>query len=447
MKEVGVDLKESKIKNIVCQVYPGSIGEEAGIEVGDKLIAINGHHIEDIIEYKYCLAEEYLEVEIEKQAGDTWILEIEKGYDEDLGIEFDNPILTHMRSCQNKCIFCFIDQLPKGMRDSLYFKDDDSRLSFLHGNYITLTNMREEDINKIIQYRISPINVSVHTTNGQLRKKMLNNPFADNILDILQRLVKNDIVVNCQIVLCPDVNDGEELDNTLRDLAKLGTGVESVAVVPVGITRYREGLANIKAFNRESSTKVIEQISRWQKHFIKSKKTHFVYISDEFYILSGLPFPAVEEYEGFPQLENGVGIVAKLEKEFLNYLSKLPEGIRITKKATIATGTLAQAFIEGLAKRLEQRVEGLTLKVIGVENQFFGGYVSVAGLLTGEDIARALKGTDLGDVVLIPESMLKSGEEVFLDDYTLKGLQEELGVRVVVSPVDGKRLIQRILYK
>ena len=440
-------MKESKIKNVICQVYPGSIGEEVGIEVGDKLISINGQHIEDIIEYKYCLAEEYLEVEIEKQDGETWILEIEKGYDEDLGVEFDNPILTHMRSCQNKCIFCFIDQLPKGMRESLYFKDDDSRLSFLHGNYITLTNMREEDINKIIQYRISPINVSVHTTNGELRKKMLNNRFADNILDILQRLVNNDIKVNCQIVLCPEVNDGEELDNTLRDLAKLGTGVESVAVVPVGITRYREGLANIKPFNQETSSKAIEQIRRWQRHFMKSKKTHFVYISDEFYILSGLPFPTVEEYEGFPQLENGVGMVAKLEKEFMQYLTKLPAGLRFTKKATIVTGTLAHSFIEGLAKSLEQKVEGLTVNVVGVENQFFGGYVSVAGLLTGQDIVRTLKGTDMGEVVLIPESMLKSGEEVFLDDYTLNGLQEELGVRVIVSPVDGKKLIQRVLYK
>ena len=440
-------MKESKIKNVICKVYTGGIAEELGIEVGDKLISINGQHIEDIIEYKYCLTEEYLEVEIEKVSGEIWILEIDKNYDEDLGIEFDNPILTHMRSCQNKCIFCFIDQLPKGMRESLYFKDDDSRLSFLHGNYITLTNMREEDLNKIIQYRISPINVSVHTTNGELRKKMLNNRFADNILEVLKRLVASEIKVNCQIVLIPEVNDGEELDNTLKDLALLGKGVESVAVVPVGITRYREGLPNIKPFDKETSIKTIEQIHRWQKHFIKIRKSHFVYISDEFYILSGLEFPSVEDYDGFPQLENGVGMVSKLEKEFVQYLSKLPTKLKVSKKVTIVTGTLAQPIIKNLTNRLEKSIQGLSIDVLGVENKFFGGYVSVAGLLTGQDILNSLKERNLGNLVIIPESMLKSGEKVFLDDFTLQELMEEVGVRIVVSPVDGKKLIQNILYK
>ncbi len=440
-------MKEGKVKNVICQVYPGGIGEEAGIEIGDKLIAINGQFIEDIIEYKYCLAEEYLEVEIEKPNGEAWILEIDKGYDDDLGIEFDNPILTHMRSCQNKCIFCFIDQLPKGMRESLYFKDDDSRLSFLHGNYITLTNMRDEDIKKIIQYRISPINVSVHTTNGELRKRMLNNRFADNILDILKRLVENDIKVNCQIVLCPEVNDGEELDNTLRDLAALGNGVESVAVVPVGITRYREGLPQLKAFTQETAASAIEQVNRWQSFFRYEKKCNFVYISDEFYILADKEFPPVEDYEGFPQLENGVGMVAKLESEFVKYLSRLPVELKVNKRVTLVTGSLAYPFISSLIKRLENRVKGLSVEVLGVENQYFGGHVSVVGLLTGQDILRELRAIDVGDCVIIPESMLKSGEEIFLDDFTISDLQKELGVRIVVSPVNGKKLIQKILYK
>lgn len=440
-------MKEGKVKNIICQVYPGSIGEEAGIAVGDKLIAINGQYIEDIIEYKYCLAEEYLEVEIEKPNGEAWILEIEKGYDDDLGIEFDNPILTHMRSCQNKCIFCFIDQLPKGMRESLYFKDDDSRLSFLHGNYITLTNMREEDIKKIIQYRISPINVSVHTTNGELRKRMLNNRFADNILDILKRLVENDITVNCQIVLCPGVNDGEELDNTLRDLAALGKGVESVAVVPVGITQYRQGLPQLKAFDKETAAAAIDQVNRWQSFFRYDKKSSFVYISDEFYILADREFPSVEDYEGFPQLENGVGMVAKLERDFLNYLSRLPQGLKVNKRVTIVTGTLAYPFINSLAKKLEGAVHGLKVKVLGVKNQFFGGHVSVSGLLTGQDVLRELSAVDAGDCIIIPESMLKSGEEIFLDDFTVSDLQQRLDARIVVSPVDGRKLIQKILYK
>lgn len=440
-------MKEGNIKNVICRVYPGSIGEELGIEVGDKLISINGQFIEDIIEYKYCLSEEFLEVEIEKADGEAWLLEIEKSYDEDLGIEFDNPILTHLKSCQNKCIFCFIDQLPKGMRESLYFKDDDSRLSFLHGNYITLTNMREEDINKIIKYRISPINVSVHSTNGELRKKMLNNRFADNIMDVLKRLVLNEIKVNCQIVLCPDINDGVELDNSLRDLARLGSGVESVAVVPAGITRFREGLHSIEPFTKETSLKTIVQINRWQKFFLSTKRSNFVYLSDEFYILAGIDFPPAEQYEGFPQLENGVGMMSKLEVEFMRYLRKLPKALKTQKKATIVTGTLAFSFIKALTDKLENKIEGLVVDVVAVANNFFGGCVSVAGLLTGQDILKALREVEIGDVLILPESMLKAGERVFLDDFTVEQLETELGVPITICPVDGKRLIQKVLYK
>ena len=446
--KVGVVLKESNIKNVISKIYPDSIAEEVGIEEGDLLLSINGEIIEDIIEYKFYVAEEYLEIEIEKPDGEQWLIEIEKEYDEDLGIEFENPIIDKAKSCKNKCIFCFIDQLPKNMRKTLYFKDDDSRLSFLHGNYITLTNMKEEDINKIIQYRISPINISVHTTNGELRKKILNNPGADNILEILTRLADNHIEMNCQIVLCPNVNDKEELDTTLEDLGNLSYSVNSVAVVPVGITSYREKLFPIEAFDKASALYTIKQVEDWQIQFKKDLNRNFIYLSDEFYLLADRFFPDYDDYDGFPQLENGVGMVAVFEQEFNNYLDNIKiTTLQNTQKITIVTGTLIYERIKALCNKLMDKVQNLDIQVIPIKNEFFGGKVSVSGLITATDILKNLKGKDLGAKMIIPENMLKSDEEVFLDDITVDELEKQLGTTVAVCEVKGDALINKILEK
>lgn len=438
-------LSKIGIKNIIKRVYKGSIAEEVGIESGDRLLNINGNEIEDIIDYKYYLADEYLEVEILKVNGEHWIIEIEKEYDDELGIEFENPIIDGVKNCKNKCVFCFVDQLPPNMRSGLYFKDDDFRLSFLQGNYITLTNMDKEDIDKIIKYRISPINISVHTTNSELRKRMLNNKFAGDILDILTKLAKNNIEMNCQIVLCPNLNDKEELDNTIKDLGRLNGSINSVAIVPVGLTAYREGLQKIEPFNEKSASYVIDQVRVWQKKFKNSVDRNFVYASDEFYILADRDFPIYESYEGFPQLENGVGLVVKFRHEFYQYLEMLPDIPKIHKHITVITGTAACRLVEKMCVNLAKRVEHLKIEVICVENRFFGGHISVSGLITGQDIYNALKNKYLGDKVVLPQSMIKSDEKIFLDDYTVTELETGLGVPVQISEVEGKKFIQVIL--
>ncbi|NLM04594.1 MAG: DUF512 domain-containing protein [Clostridiales bacterium] len=439
-------MREKEIKNIISKVYPNSIAEEVGIEKGDILLNINGEIIEDIIEYRYYLADEYLEIAIQKPDGEEWIIEIDKEYDEDLGMEFENPIIDSAKSCQNKCIFCFIDQLPKNMRKSLYFKDDDSRLSFLHGNYITLTNMKEEDINKIIQYRISPINISVHTTNYELRKKMLNNKRAGNILNILKKLADNNIQMNCQIVLCPNVNDKEELDKTISDLKDLSYSIGSVAIVPVGLTRYREDLFPIEAFDKNNALDTIKQIENWQMKFKEKLDKNFVYLSDEFFLLADSSFPAYEEYDGFPQLENGVGMVVNFEREFYDSFEELEaQSLNKIKKITVITGTLIYNRMKKLCDDLMSKISNLEIQLIPITNDFFGGKVSVVGLITATDILKNLKNIKLGEKIIIPETMLKSGEEIFLDDMTVTELERELGVKIQVSEVKGDALINNIL--
>ncbi|AKL95603.1 Fe-S oxidoreductase, NifB/MoaA family [Clostridium aceticum] len=444
--KVGVFLKESNAKNVISKVVPGSIAEEVEIEVGDLLLSINGETIQDIIEYKFYLSDEYLELAIQKPDGEEWIIEIDKDYDEDLGIEFENPIIDEAKSCKNKCMFCFIDQLPSNMRKSLYFKDDDSRLSFLHGNYITLTNMKDEDIDKIIQYRISPINISVHTTNGALREKMLNNPRAGNILAILKKLADHHIEMNCQIVLCHGVNDGEALDATIKDLEELSYAINSVAVVPVGLTRYREKLYPLEAFNMETALKIIEQIASWQKKLLKKLDRNFVYLSDEFYLLAKKDFPHYEAYDGFPQLENGVGMVAKFQQEFYQHLEELKEmTLEVPQKVTLVTGTLVHETINALCQAMMKKIGNLTIQVEAIQNEFFGGQVSVTGLITATDLLKNLQGKDLGAKILLPESMLKSEEEVFLDDITISELERKLQTKVQVCEVEGSILIDKIL--
>ena len=351
--------KNSRI--LVRSVCPGSIAEEAGIEQGDYILGINGQKIIDIFDYRFLIADEELTVEIEKSDGEIWEIDIDKDQYDDLGIEFEDGLIDEAKSCTNKCIFCFIDQLPKSMRETLYFKDDDSRLSFLTGNYVTLTNMKQQDIDRIIRYRMSPINVSVHTTNPELRKTMLGNRFAGDIMKKISCLVENGITVNCQIVLCRNINDGEELERSLMELSALHPGLASISIVPVGLSKWREGLFELLPFDKASSAAVVKQVEAWQEKFLKKYDTRLVYLADEFYLMSEKPLPEYVEYEDFPQIENGVGLVSMFMHEFNKYLSELeargysPNWTAKERTVSIATGVSAYKFISEMAKELEKR--------------------------------------------------------------------------------------------
>jgi putative radical SAM enzyme (TIGR03279 family) len=428
-------------RNIIEYVKEGSIAEELEIKKGDILLSINGNNVKDIIDYKFLITDEYVEVEIKKPDGEVWILEIEKEYDEDLGIEFTNPLIDKAKSCRNKCIFCFIDQLPKNMRETLYFKDDDSRLSFLQGNFITLTNMSDEEIDRIIAYRISPINVSVHTTNPELRIKMLNNKNAGKIFDILKRFNEAELEINCQIVLVPDVNDGQELERTLMDLSSLYPSIKSVAIVPVGLTKYREGLVNIRTFSKLEARNLLEFIEEKQKKFLKTKGTRFAFPSDEFYLLADYPLPNYEEYEGFPQLENGVGMMKFFRYEIDREIENIAETFFLDKKYIIATGTLAKEFMEISATKIMNKFKGLKLHVIPIDNKFFGETITVSGLITGGDLISQLIDIDNIDGIIIPKSMLRKDTNVFLDDLTIEDVEKELNTKIIPIEVSGKEFI------
>ncbi|MDU7536629.1 MAG: DUF512 domain-containing protein, partial [Peptostreptococcaceae bacterium] len=417
-----------------------------GIEVGDLLISINGEPIHDIIEYRFLLSDEYLEVEIQKQNREVYIYEIEKDYDDDLGIEFTNPIIDKAKSCRNKCVFCFIDQLPKGMRETLYFKDDDSRLSFLQGNFVTLTNMSEEDINNIIKYRISPINISVHTTNPELRKTMIKNKFAGNLYSIMERLAEAQIQMNCQIVLCPGYNDKEELERTVSDLTKLYPYVNSAAAVPVGITKHREHLPNLEIFNEKTAGETIDQVDKLQKKYLKELGTRFIFLSDEFYIMANRKLLDYDEYEGFIQFENGVGMISKFEREIKDYLENLSEDHKSKiKKVSIATGHSAYEFMCEMAKCIMEKCPNVQIDVYKIINNFFGDTITVSGLVTATDIIDQLKDKNLGETLYIPRSMLKADEEIFLDNITLENLSDIMGLEVVPCLNEGKDFIDKIL--
>lgn len=430
----------SESKNIIEEIVEDSIAEELGIETGDILLSINGTTVKDIIDYKYLVSDAYLLVEIEKSNGEIWEYEIEKDFHEDLGIIFTNPLIDKAKSCRNKCIFCFIDQLPPNMRDTLYFKDDDSRLSFLQGNFITLTNMSDEEIDRIIKYRLSPVNVSVHTTNPELRVKMLNNKNAGKVFSILKRFHEAKLEVNCQIVLVPGVNDGEELKRTLKDLSSLYPTVESVAVVPVGITKYRKKLEKVTPYDEKLAEELLDFVFKAQNKFLKELGTRFVFPSDEFFALCKKETPSYEEYEGFPQLENGVGLMKSFEHDLMVELEKIEKPIKLNKKYIIATGTLAYDFMKKISKEIMKKFEGLDLEVVPIVNNFFGEKITVSGLITGVDLISQLKDKE-ADGVIIPRSMMKSDEEIFLDNITLEEVRKELNTKVMVSKVEGKDFI------
>ncbi len=429
------------------RIEPDSIAEELELSPGDVLLAVNGEQIEDVFDYHYLIHDEYLTVLVQKPDGEEWELEIEKEYDEDLGIVFENGLMDEYRPCRNKCIFCFIDQMPKGMRETLYFKDDDARLSFLQGNYITLTNMGDRDIERIIRYRLEPVNISVHTTNPQLRCRMLNNRFAGDALERMRRLKEAGIAMNGQIVLCKGINDGEELDKSIRDLTAYIPCMQSLSVVPVGLTKFRDGLHPLLPFTKEDARQALSVIHRWQQDCMERYGIHFVHAGDEWYLLADQQVPEAARYDGYLQLENGVGMVRLLEEEFMEALLEKEPDKSLRRTVTVATGALAAPLLRKLAGCLAEKFPGVSVRVIAVKNSFFGERITVSGLLTGQDIVAQLKGRDLGDKLLLPCNMLRSGETVFLDDMTLEELKSALQVQADIVKSSGQDLLDALLEK
>lgn len=436
--------------HIISRVLPGSIGEELEIEAGDRLLAVNDTEIEDIFDYQFLTQDTYIEVLIERKNGEQWLLEVDKELDEDLGIEFENGLMDEYRRCCNKCVFCFIDQMPPGMRETLYFKDDDSRLSFLQGNYVTLTNMSDHDIERICRYRLSPINISFHTMNPALRCRMLNNRFAGEALKKVDALNEAGIRMNGQIVLCKGLNDGEELKYSIEKLTEYMPNLESVSVVPVGLTKYREGLEPLEPFEKEDAEKVIDFIEACQKKCYDKHGTHFVHASDEWYILAERELPEEERYDGYPQLGNGVGMLRLFMNEFEAALEQRKKegscaGGRAAGTLSIATGRLACPYIRRAAERMTEAFPGLCIFVYPITNDFFGERITVSGLITGRDLMSQLAGRPVGERLLLPENMLRSGEEVFLDDVTVRELEKTLQVPINIVKSSGYDFVDMIL--
>lgn len=439
--------KKEEQGHLIKNVLEGSIAAELEIEPGDRLLAIDDHEIEDIFDYQYYTENDYLELLIEKPDKEQWLLEVEKDEDEDLGIVFESGLMDDYRSCRNKCIFCFIDQMPKGMRETLYFKDDDSRLSFLQGNYVTLTNMSDHDVERIIKYHLSPINISFQTMNPSLRCKMLNNRFAGEALKKADCFYEAGITMNGQIVLCKGVNDKDELSFSIRKLMEYIPVLESVSVVPVGLSRYREGLYPLEPFTPEDAREVLSQIHGFQKEIYDACGTHFVHASDEWYLMAGEDFPPEETYDGYLQLENGVGMMRLLLNEFEDAVAGLRERrtMHVTEELSIATGSLVYPNILKMSEKLMALFPGLTIHVYEIINHFFGEMITVAGLLTGRDIMDQLKGKPLGERLLLSQNMLRAGEEVFLDDVTVPGMEKALQVKIDIVKSSGYDFVEAVL--
>ena len=432
----------------VKSVKNHSPAQKCGIISGDKLISVNSHPINDVLDYGFYTRERVLEIEIES-AGEVKKIIMKKGEDTDPGMEFESFLMDKKRSCANRCIFCFIDQLPHGMRDTLYFKDDDTRLSFLQGNYVTLTNVSERDISRILEMHISPVNVSVHTTNPELRVKMLGNKNAAKIMDQLRTFAAHNISLNCQIVLCKGYNDKEELERSMKELYALYPALSGVSVVPVGLTDHREGLCPLEAFTPEESLEVIKQIEAFGDKCREETGLRLFYAGDEFYIKAGLPIPEEEEYDDYPQIENGVGLIRSMQTEFDFELEDISEYekelLDVKRDISIATGEAAYDFICGLVEKLNKVCYNMNINVYKVENTFFGSNVTVAGLITGHDYVRALKGQKLGEALYIPACSLRDGGDVFLDDMTPGELEQKLGVKVIPLSNDGSEFLRSIL--
>ena len=437
----------------ITEAAKGSIAEELQLTKDDVLLSINGTPVIDVIDYIEWMESEELTLLIQKAHGEEeWEIQLEKEPGEDLGLHFEHDLMDQQRVCRNKCIFCFVDQLPKGMRDTLYYKDDDWRLSFLVGNYVTLTNLSDCDVDRIVSKHISPLYVSVHTTNPELRKKLLNNRFAGDVLQYLRRMADGGIQLHTQIVLCPGWNDEKELDRTLEDLWKLRPAIQSVAVVPVGLTGHRESLAVMQPFTPAQAIQVVEQVEAWQQNFRTQSGFGFVYAADEFYVQSGKPFPSYASYDEMHQVENGVGLTVQFRDEFYDALADAAHNQEIIKriktiapmKQTVITGKSAFSILSDIIDEVNDRFH-MNHQVIGVENRKFGSHVTVAGLVTGQDMIDSIRGKQLGERILIPEAMLRKGEDVFLDDLTVSQVSEEAGVPVFAVPVRGDVFLYALL--
>lgn len=430
------------MKNIIVNVLKNSIAEELDLETGDELLAVNGCEIKDYIDYKFQISDDEVSLEIKKKSGEIWELEIEKDYDEDIGIIFENPLMDNIKVCCNKCIFCFVDQMPKGLRKSLYLKDDDTRLSFLYGNFITLTNLSEDEINRIIKYKISPIKVSVHTTDSSLRKYMMGNNNGRDILLYLKKLTDSGITVDCQIVLVRGINDGDNLTKTINDLSTLYPKLRSVAVVPVGLTKFRDGLTELNSFDKGSALEVINQISSLQNKMTNMLGTRFVFIADEFYILAEKDFPKYEYYEEFDQLENGIGMCRLFKWQIDETLNKLKNANVKKTEITIVTGMAAYKLMKSIAEKIMYKLD-IKINVVKIKNEFFGEKITVSGLITGNDIIKQLKNKNFKNIVL-PRNMFNDNN-VMIDDVTVDDLKKELNTDVIISEVEAESLLNIIV--
>lgn len=442
----------SKINKILIKdVVKYSIADELNIKSGYYLLSINNQQLVDIMDYKFLVSDEYIELEVENLNGEIEIFEIEKDESEDLGLVFESELIDEAKSCYNKCVFCFMEQLPPNVRPTLVFKDDDYRLSFFSGNYITMTNMKEADIDRIIKYRISPINISIHTTDEQTRIMMLNNKNAGKVLKYIDKLYENNIDMNFQIVLCKDLNDGEILRKTIRDLSKYADHTKSICIVPVGLSKYRKNLYELKPLLQVDCEQVIEDISNFQKEFKKKYGSRLVYIADEFYIKAKHDMPEYKEYEDFPQLENGVGMVSLFEHEFNKEIKKLEKKVDYkleNRVVTVVTGKIIEEYLKKKASVIENIVSGLKINIVGIDNNYFGENITVTGLVVGQDIKKKLLTlNDLGDYVIVPNVMLKEDENIFLDDTTLDELSKSISKKIIVSDTCAKGFINAIIKK
>ena len=428
----------------ISGVQPGSLCAKKGIRAGDELVSLNSNRIADVLDYQFYMTETKLRLVVRRPGRGYYALCLHKRQYEDIGLEFETYLMDRQHSCTNHCIFCFVDQMPPGMRESLYFKDDDARLSFLFGNYITLTNLSQAEVDRIIKMRISPINVSVHTTDPELRCRMMGNRFAGERLRYLRQLAGAGITVNCQLVLCPGINDGPALARTLDDLGGLYPGVQSVACVPVGLTRFREGLYPLERYGRETARAVIRQVEEFSGRFFREHGVRLAYVSDEFYLRAGLPLPDEAYYGDFAQLENGVGVTALLRGEFRRLAGRL-EADGKARDFSLATGTDAAPLLAELIDEAAQKWHNLKYRIYPIRNDYFGETITVAGLVTATDLIRQLRGKPLGDVLLLPDCMLRHEQDKFLDDLTVADVERELGVPVRVVGTGGEDLLRGIL--